>query len=878
MHQLLHPSAGSRRVPESAIEHACNGIAPAWPLSRAIAVNPAHGFTDRRFEVVAADLAATDGVRWLPPRETLRQLWRAGRFHRGHLLAALAEEQPGDAADATNRAEALLAALHEDPPAQPRLPLLSDFADAYRMDAASAPWSMRVVDQIARFAAMWFDRTQPSRPAEKPGDLFNGWRMRLHLEGRPPTRMGRKELGEWLARLPDDPRLAIDHAIERLGLDAGVLDRIDYLGALLGSVRGWASWCAYERWQARLHGGDDRALVALLAVRLSWETLLVDDLGMHDLLPRFRKQLLRHPDRQCDAYEAQRDDRLLLRAAELAFQGDMAAKFAAAADRVVAAPPAVAAAAVFCIDVRSERMRRALERASGGAVVTHGFAGFFGLPIAHTPLGAAAARPQLPGLFAPTLSSGEQGPDPAHTAATALVRRQRLAWRRRWSSFRSGPGSAFAYVETSGLTSLGALAREAFAPPQPVRAEHVGLSSRERAELQPCWLGDAAAAVDKRAEIAAAALRGMGLIRDLPPLLLLVGHGSSTRNNAQAAALDCGACGGHSGLDNARLLARTLMEPEVRTALAKRGIDVPSGTRFVAALHDTTTDEAALAVVADDGPDGAAVAQLQRWLRQAGEIVRAERAPSLGLQKLASRPDALLAECRRRACDWAQVRPEWGLAGNAALVFAPRSRTRSIDLDGRAFLHDYHAADDTDGKLLTQLLLAPMQVAAWINLQYYASVVDPRAFGSGNKLLHDVVGGGLGVYEGNGGDLRFGLPLQSVHDGRRWRHAPLRLSVYVDADERRIEEALVAADAGRRLVENGWIHLLRLDADGGVWQRLRGGGWRRQPTVASTAELPRPEPHVPKPRRVVDSLRMHGMSLLMLALAAAALLRSHYVG
>jgi uncharacterized protein YbcC (UPF0753/DUF2309 family) len=877
MPHLATTSAVRRRLSDPAVERACAGIAPAWPLDRAIAVNPAHGLTDRRFEVVAADLAATDGVRWLPPRATLRQLWRAGAFQREHVVAALVEEQAAEPADATARADALLTALHEEPPPQARLPLLTDFADAHRQDVGAAPWSTRVLEQIARFAASWFDRGQAAwSPNRRPG-LFNGWRARLGQERRPPTRMGRKALRAWLDRLPEDPRAAIDQLVDRLGLDAATIERVDYLGALLGSIRGWARWCAHERWQARLRGGDDDALVELLAVRIAWEALLVDDLGMQDLLPRFRRQLQAHPDRQCDAYEAQRDDRLLLRAAELGFQGDLAAKFAGAAG---ARPTtATAAAAVFCIDVRSERMRRALERASGGAVATHGFAGFFGLPIAHTPLGAVEARPQLPGLFAPALESGEQGPDAASTEDAAAARQRRLAWRRRWTGFRSGPGSAFAYVETFGLLSLGALAGEAFAAPKPARSEHVALTAHERALLQPCWLGDAARSVERRADLAAAALRGMGLARDLPPLVLLVGHGSSNRNNAQAAALDCGACGGHSGRDNARLLARTLMEPEVRAALAQRGLAIPAATRFVAALHDTTTDEVELAVAADADRADPAIAQLQQWLRHAGDAVRAERAPGLGLQRLAPRADELLAALRRRASDWAQVRPEWGLAGNAALVFAPRSRTQALDLDGRAFLHDYHAADDADGSLLAQLFLAPMQVATWINLQYYASVVDPRAFGSGSKLLHDVVGGRLGVCEGNGGDLRVGLPLQSVHDGRRWRHAPLRLSVYVDADERRVEAALATADAGRRLVENGWIHLLRLDADGSVWQRLRAGGWRRQPASTAPAVVERHDDRTPAPpRSVVETFRMHGMLLTMLALGAAALLRAQYVG
>ena len=47
--------------------------------------------------------------------------------------------------------------------------------------------------------------------------------------------------------------------------------------------------------------------------------------------------------------------------------------------------------------------------------------------------------------------------------------------------------------------------------------------------------------------------------------------------------------------------------------------------------------------------------------------------------------------------------------------------------------------------------------------------MDPLHFGAGNKVLHNVVGGCLGVFEGNAGDLKVGLPWQSVHDGERFR-------------------------------------------------------------------------------------------------------------
>ena len=37
-------------------------------------------------------------------------------------------------------------------------------------------------------------------------------------------------------------------------------------------------------------------------------------------------------------------------------------------------------------------------------------------------------------------------------------------------------------------------------------------------------------------------------------------------------------------------------------------------------------------------------------------------------------------------------------------------------------------------------MTAPMVVTSWIGLQYFASAVDNKAFGSGSKVIHDVVG------------------------------------------------------------------------------------------------------------------------------------------
>jgi len=307
--------------------------------------------------------------------------------------------------------------------------------------------------------------------------------------------------------------------------------------------------------------------------------------------------------------------------------------------------------------------------------------------------------------------------------------------------------------------------------------------------------------------------------------VLLVGHGSETKNNAYAAGLDCGACGGQPGDVNARAAAALLNDATVRAALAARGIEVPTTTLFVGALHNTTTDHVTLF---DEGA-GAETHRadfVNAWavLERAGVATRRARAPRLGLAELS---DAKLqAAVVKRARNWAEVRPEWGLAGNAAFIIAPRERSRHIDLEGRVFLHDYRFDDDKDQAILEAIMTGPLVVAHWINFQYYASTVDNARYGCGNKVLHNIVGGHLGVFEGNGGDLRIGLSLQSLNDGERWVHSPLRLAVFIEASQAAIDAVIEKHPKVRELVDNEWIHLFQLDAGERTLFTRRSDGWK----------------------------------------------------
>ncbi|MEZ5559533.1 MAG: DUF2309 domain-containing protein [Pseudomonadales bacterium] len=822
-------SASALSAPlRQAADEACSRIAPTWPLEQLIAVNPWWELRDLPLAEVTARLAALGGVRCLMPGDYYRSLWR-NSIEPAHLQGAAAE------AGLEVSIEQLLAHL-EDADSGSHWHNVSDLLDGVRDRQHRMAWRDEITHQISQLCAAAVRSgllAEPRRDAAAPragtrgGALYRYWLGVTRGDRGISILMGEPDLDAQFDSLPEQPDALLAQAFAELEADASVAGA--YAHALLLDVNGWASWIAYLRFQDQLHGSHNALLQDLLAIRLAWDLVLwrhqaaTDAAGFRHTSCLWRKQL------GCVAllFQAHRDAQQLTwvwqRAAELAYQQGLHQQL-----RLPSPPPAgpdfstgaddagqpensagsgrsALLQAVFCIDVRSEVMRRALE-AQDPAIRTLGFAGFFGLPIDYQPTGTNYVRPQLPGLLKPALRVTDRPQaDPARGRA--------LDRRARWAELTDAAPAMFSVVEAAGLRYAFKLLRDSLFPAahqHPVNrlvADASWTLSRDGQELT----------ATERAELAGSVLRAMGLVEDFATTVLLVGHGSSSRNNPHAAALDCGACGGQTGEVNVRVLAMLLNDPAVREALQGDGIRIPRATRFVAALHDTTTDEVRCFDQTEPDPT------LQAWLNAAGQLARAERAPDLGLAGKGN--GSLRSALRRRARDWSQVRPEWGLADNASFIIAPRARTRGLDLEGRAFLHDYcWRADDGFAKL-EMIMTAPMLVTHWINMQYNASAADNLKYGSGNKVLHNVVFGNPGVFEGNGGDLRIGLPLQSLHDGARWMHRFQRLSVYVSAPAEAIADIAARHDTVRQLIDNDWLFLFRLDDDGATIERFYQGGW-----------------------------------------------------
>ena len=801
------------------IATACGRIAPTWPLDRFIAVNPYWGWRMLPAPEAAARLGVLAGTRLTMPRSWFRDESAAGRLDPRHVRAAAA------ASGRPELAERALAVLHptDELPHPPlhRLALVTDLRDVEAGPVPGRSWTELVVHEIGQHCAAHFDDWQASWAPDGRSELFGTWRVDPSVTHGFRWRHGRRWTRSRLDALPDTARGAIATMLDDLGIHPSA--RSSYLTALLGSVNGWAAWCAYRRWQARLDGRDDDTIVDLLAIRVAWEWLLAEDLGDDErstLRERWAASWVEVDAHVAQTLKEQRIDWILQDAVERTHQDTIIGGFPGASSP--AALPDVQA--VFCIDVRSEVFRRALE-AESPTVHTRGFAGFFGLPIDYTPAGSALTRPQLPGLLAPTLHVTQSAPTIEDDRRLATRRATAHSRARRWTSFRTEPSSVFTFVETMGLRSAVELVADSVPHRHAVAAwEDDGLEA-DHVALRPrlALIDDDPAAA---ARLAHRVLTTMGLIDGFAPLVLLCGHGSTTTNNPHAAGLACGACGGQTGEVNARVLAELLDAPAVRRELASLGIEIPDTTWFVAGLHDTTTDAVVL-VDADLAPERhrPRIDELAEWLRGAGRRSRSSRADQLGLAALAADPDRLEQRLVARSGDWSCVRPEWGLAGNAAFIVAPRQRTRHLDLGGRCFLHDYDWRLDPDLTVLTSIMTAPMVVTNWINLQYHASTVDNLRYGSGNKVLHNVVGGTVGVFEGNGGDLRIGLPMQSLHDGSELRHRPLRLSVFVEAPSSAIDAVIDGQAVVRDLVDGDWLRLLGIDPTTGHVERRTGSGW-----------------------------------------------------
>ncbi|MFQ5992241.1 MAG: DUF2309 domain-containing protein [Nitrospiraceae bacterium] len=508
------------------------------------------------------------------------------------------------------------------------------------------------------------------------------------------------------------------------------------------------------------------------------------------------------------------------------------------------------AQAVFCIDVRSESFRRHIE--AQGEYETFGFAGFFGVPISFRAFDSHDVLALCPVLIKPTHAVREipQSDQDAPLQDYASGSRWHQLGHHLFHDLKANAIASYILIDLLGLLfGLALVGRTVIQVPyrglktwlhnwivrpvatripiQKAPAPVAGSDGHASAQGEIERLA-AGFTPTEQANFVEGGLRAMGLTRNFARLVLFCGHGSITDNNPYAAALDCGACGGSHGDPNARVLAAMANSAQVRAILQERGLSIPPDTWFLAGKHITTTDRVIFYHLEDvpstHQPD---LQELVRDLAQAGMHQALERCRRLPGSPARLSPETAYRYVARLSADWSQVRPEWGLSGNAAFIVGRRSLTRGINLGGRVFLHSYDPEQDPSGNVLEKIMTAPLIVGEWISMQYYFSGADPWVYGSGSKVIHNVVGG-FGLMLGRQSDLMTGLPLQTVNNGPIHYHEPMRLLAVLEASTAVISPIIQRHTVLQHLFDHQWVNLVALDPVTGEFQRYRPQGeWEK---------------------------------------------------
>lgn len=487
---------------------------------------------------------------------------------------------------------------------------------------------------------------------------------------------------------------------------------------------------------------------------------------------------------------------------------------------------------VCCIDAREESFRRHLGELDKD-IETFGMAGFFGVPMYYRGAADAHFSSQAPIVIKPKHWVSEEVVYSFEDANRNRAKARRVIGSTSRRLHIGARGSVAGAIVSTLLGPLatapllsrvlfprftGALNRTArkFVAPPSVTRLHLERSSDIEASNTEEGLGFT---VPEMAKMAEQALRDIGLTSRFAKLVIFMGHGSSCVNNPHESAYHCGACSGSPGGPNARALAAMLNDLRVRRILHSNGIDIPEGTFFLGALHNTATEEIAFFDL--ELLPSAQIAGL-RWAKQnlelAAERNAQERCRRFESASLEINPTEALLHVQGRAEDLAQTRPEYGNCTNAMCFVGRHSRIRGLFLDRRSFLMSYDPTGDNEqATVLSRILSAVVPVCEGINSLYSLSAIDNVGWGSGTKLPHNVTSL-LGVMDGAASDLRTGLPWQGLDI-----HEAVRLLFIIESKPETFLKIIDANPTLQRIFRNQWAHAAILDPESDRIVRFRDG-------------------------------------------------------
>ena len=786
------------------IREASDRVGKTWPLYSFVTSNPLSGYEGLPFAEAVLRAGRMRGADVLPGAALFRKALMDGEIKESALRDILKENGLNEPPE--YYLEQMDAATEE-----------SGDTEGNALNRMTAKWVMAFLDEgLAEWAMPY-----------KAEGFYHAWKKLAQFDRELPRQQRRD--------FPPTAREAIRMALAGFAPE----EQNEILEQHLAALPGWAGYVRHRQesgtsWQKKF----PMDLEQYLAVRLT----LARKLGV---------KLLAEKKGDIKYVGCLRLKYLWLEAWEQTWQDTLKTALSGGQEEENASRrPQPDAQMVFCIDTRSEPMRRQIEQQ--GNYETFGYAGFFGIAMDYEDPANGLSRKSCPPILPSAYRVRESHAHGKEKEFAAYAYRRELDRFRNYflRRIKNMLPSAFGYVEAAGAFYGASLLARTWLPAWVYRVLRKSAPAHEhicepvlreatppgdgRAGLDPVAAAtDTDIPLDQQVAIVKGAFDLMGW-RDFAPLVLFVGHGSHSANNPFASSLDCGACAASPGRHNARVLARLANRREVRSALMyDHNILIPESTHFLAAEHNTTTEEITL-FDRDLPPTHSNLCyHVMQDLHRAREAALARRLGSL--------PKPVIA-AERLAGDWSETRPEWGLAKNAGFVIGPRELTRDLNLDGRCFLHSYRWDLDTDGTALEAIMQGPMVVTQWINNHYFFATIDPERFGGGDKITHNITGH-HGVLTGNGGDLKSGLPFQSLYasDSEAY-HQPLRLTVCIQAPRERVGGILSKNEHLKTLLDNTWIYLMVLEPGTGEFYRYdKAEGWTTA-SAQSPGKYPTPTP------------------------------------
>jgi uncharacterized protein YbcC (UPF0753/DUF2309 family) len=748
---------------KNSIDKASKVIGKTWPLYTFLASNPLAGYENSTFQDAVNSARKNFNANAFPAAKLYQQAWEKGDIDAKVLTDLLNENNLSESPEfylqllkSKNKSEVL--------------------NENHTVDVIMAKWLSSFMDEGL---AEW------EIPYKTEG-FYNAWRLLVVYD----SETGKTALKD----IPKTSTLALEEILK----DVDESEYVKIFTHHLAALPGWTGYINH-RTTSNSDWQQEYPITAIdyLAARL-WTAQKLNS-------PILPKKI----DKPSDGLVS-KVQYILLKAWEQSWQNELVKTL----ENESIAPEASAektiptAQMVFCIDTRSELIRRHVE--SKGNYETFGYAGFFGIAMDYKNFNDGITRKSCPPILGSAYTVSEIAQEKKAAQLLSYGKKNEVASFKQYflKRIKNMIPSAFGYVEGSGIFYGISLVGRTLMPRKLYQLE-----DKKASKIEGICQPDINKAVvetndsfgiplDEKVGIVKSAFDLMGW-KQFAQLVVFAGHGSHSANNPFSSSLDCGACAASPGRHNARMLAKLANVPEVRKVLARtHKIVIPKTTLFLGAEHNTTTDEIVLFDSEVSDFHKQLIQNLKANLIEAQKTATKDRLDNKG---------NCVSYAEKKANNWGETRPEWGLAKNAGFIVGPRNLTKHINLESRCFLHSYEWELDMEGTALEGIMQGPMTVTQWINNHYYFSTVDNNVYGGGSKITHNITGK-FGVVQGNGGDLKMGLPLQSLFESdENMYHQPLRLSVMIQAPIARVSEIIARNESMKTLLDNEWIYLMVMD-------------------------------------------------------------------